>query len=305
MHFIRYDKKVIRRLDGQDNVWRLSNETDVQQSLDELSIRVAGRVPGRAYQEGIPLADFEDAAAYGKQDDYARYVVGPSKRGLAKQGVTAAFNAGPTEAKVGKSCVEYRAVSTLADRSGWAAAVSKFARPLDLSSMKGLGLWVKGDGKAAYLKVQLCDTKAGRADHYVRLDFDDWRYVEFAQPAMGEVDMSEVECLVFYLVGLPAKGSSTCWLDDVRALRDTPKGEVAGPRVTIGHEVLAFPVALVEGDLLVFKRQGTCEVIDSQGRVKPVVPAGHMPKLLPGPNPIRFDCAGTLANDVAVTISRH
>ena len=169
-------------------------------------------------------------------------------------------------------------------------------------------MWVKGDGKGASLKVQMQDAQGQRQDYYIGLDFSDWRYFELVRPAMGEIDKARIARLLFYLVGIPAKGSVACGIDGVKALREVPKREVVNPRVTLGDALLSFPVTLRSGDALVFRGKADCQVFDAQGgapRATRVKPSRDLPRLKPGESSARFECEGTLANEVKIAIVRE
>ena len=302
--FIRQDKRTVHRIDGKDNVWIATNETGKAQDLVELRLRVGREIAGSEYDRAARIEDFENAAAYENQQQHAALVAGPRKQGLAKEGVTASFECTAHGAKIGKRGAVFRAESTHGDRSAWAAAVRRFAEPLDLSAMQALGLWVKGDGKGAWLKVQLRDGDGGAADYYVRLDSTIWRYCELAQPAIGTVDRSCVVTLALYLVGVPPKSATICCIDGLRALRATPIREVVNPRITIGSTTLALPVTMVGGDELVLKHSGKCQLVGRDGKVKPIPIRGTLPELQPGPTPVQFACDTGLSNEVRVSMTR-
>ena len=304
IEFIRQDKMTVTRIDGKDNVWTVTNETNSPQAVTALRLRVGAEIAGSEYNRAAAIEDFEDAAAFESQARYAALVVGPRKKGMAKEGVSASFECKARGAKTGRSCGVFRAESALGDRSGWAAVVRRFDRPLDLSAMQALGLWGKGDGKGAWLEVQFRDTNGRAADYYVKLDASTWRYFELRQPAMGTVDKSRIEALVLYLVAVPRKGSTTCWIDGLRALHALPRREVANPRITIGANTIAFPVTMVRGDTLVLKRSGVCRLVNYEGKTRTVPVRGDLPRLRPGQTRVQFTCSGGLGNEVRVSIRR-
>ena len=307
LNLIREESRTIRRLDGKDNVWTVSNGGKETQEILKLRIQVGPEMPGREYENGLKLEDFEDLAPYREQGRNEAYVIGPKKRGFAKEGVsqTLASAAQEDAARADGAYAVFQATSSLADRSGWAAMVKTFSPPLDLSSMKAIGLWVKGDAGGTYLKVQLRNAQGGHHDYYIMLDFSSWRYFELVRPAVGELDRSKVECLVFYLVGLPTKASTTCCIDGVRALRAVQSRQVVNPRIIAGGKTLAFPVTLKNGGTLTLGRDGDCRAVDARGDLSPVEASGEMPKLTPGTNELVFECASALANEVKLAIVRE
>lgn len=54
---------------------------------------------------------------------------------------------------------------------------------INTQSKKGIGVWVKGDGSGAVVNFRLrspmCINEHGNSDHFVRLNFTDWRYFSF------------------------------------------------------------------------------------------------------------------------------
>ncbi|MBM3501227.1 MAG: hypothetical protein FJX74_21460, partial [Armatimonadetes bacterium] len=139
------------------------------------------------------------------------------------QGVIQSFARVEGEAPVGKAFGEYTAVSTRETGDGWAVRYKRLRSPLDLSAHEGLGLWVRGDGKGELLKVQLFDevSEGVRAykDHYVKVDFAGWKYVELPRGPEDTIDYSHVMNVNLYYNGIPAQTTVTCGLDDLRAVR--------------------------------------------------------------------------------------
>ena len=301
--FVRQDRQDVRRFD-EDGTWSVVNETDMPEAIVELRLRVGRATPGTEYDSGISIEEFEDASAFSDQATAAPMVLGPRRRGLAKEGVTVSATCSADGGRTGRSCAVLRAESTLNDRSGWAAAVRKLPSPVDLSAAKALGVWLKGDGKAAWLKLQLRDAGGGRSDYYAGLDSNTWRYCELAEPAVGRVDMSRVAAVVLYLVSVPAKGTATCWVGGLRGLRSLPTRRVANPRLSIGDAAIGFPVTLTPGDSLVLRPPGACQLIDRAGATRALRVTGSLPNLPPGVSSVRFGCDGGLSNEVRVTMTR-
>jgi len=302
LEFVRQDARTIRRLDGRDNAWTIVNEESRETPIARLELRVGRETPGREYDEGVPLDAFGDPTPW-QAPANAGLVTGPRQAGMARQGVTATFAVTRRGARVGSSCATLEAASTLGDRSGWAAAARAFAPPLDLSAAPAIGLWLKGDGKGAFLKLQLRDADGKTQDYYTKLDFTTWRYVELTRPAMGEADRRRVTGLAFYLLSIPARGSAACQIDDVRALRAVPRREVVNPKITIGDATLSFPTTLRTGDSLVLTATGECRVVGREGAASNPPVRGALPSLRPGPNPVRFTCDGSLGNEVRLSVT--
>ena len=304
IEFLRCDKHAITRLDGQDNVWSLSNDSVASADLLKLRLQIGHETPGVEYEVAVPIEEFEEAAASDGQAPLAAFATGPRQNGLAKEGVTVSFRHHATGGHDGKECAMLRADSSLADMSGWAAGVRKFPAPRDFSGTRALGLWLKGDGKKAHLKVQLHDPDGRTADYYIRLDFSTWQYRELPKPALGKVDWSRIDALAFYLVGIPRKGSTTCRIDGIRGLRRIPKREVVNPSVTIGDTRIRFPITLIQGDTVTLDSSRTCRILGRDGSTKDVHVEGRLPSLKAGETKAQFACDGGLGNQVRIAITR-
>ena len=158
-----------------------------------------------------------------------------------------------------------------ARRGAWARATRAFGFPyLDLSGCGAFGVWVKGDGKGALLNVQVESAREyipARSDHYVRVDFTGWRYVEllarerdvgemhnFVWPYAGSyflyrnsLDMKHVSAVHLFLNEVPANGTTEIAVATVRAL-PVKKTTLEKPVVTLNGVPHAVPFALASGD---------------------------------------------------------
>ena len=301
--FIRQDRHDIRQLD-EDSAWSVVNETEAPEAVLELRLRVGRATPGTEYDNGIVIEEFQDVSGFRDQESLTAHVVGPMRSGLAKAGVTVSIASAAGGRGAGRSCAVLRADSSLADRSGWGAAVRSFQPPLDLSGTEALGVWLKGDGKGAWLRLQLRDVGGNAADYYARLDSGRWRYCELSEPAKGRVDRSRVAAVAFYLLSVPANGTATCRIDGLRALRSLPARQLVNPYVTIGETRIVFPATLRAGDSVVLGPAGACQLVDRAGVARTVRVTGSLPVLPPGVSPVRFGCDGGLSNEVRVTVTR-
>jgi hypothetical protein len=280
------------------------NERKTAQKILELKIEMGAKLPGKDYSEGSAIDEMENADFYkGDSSEYEKYITGPGKEGLAKKGVTTDVDRSK-DAKAGKSSILLSASSSLSDNSGWSAAGRKLPSTLNLSSMKAIGLWVKGDGKGATVKLQLRDSQKGRADYYIKLDFVGWQYIELLEPSIDSLDRSDVQYIIFYFNNIPAKESIRCQIDGIRALKDSGKEILVNPDITINSQVISFPVTLEANGSIILKSKGECRVYDKDGNEKPVKPSQSLPELSPGENEVVFKCDGNLTNEVIVKISR-
>ena len=150
------------------------------------------------------------------------------------EGVTQAFRLVEGEGPAGKSFGEYTATSARDQGDGWAYRPKRLRAPLDLSGFAGLGLWARGDGKGELLKVQLHDERGegakGYKDHYLKIDFTGWKYVELPRAPEDTIDYSHVMSVNLYYNGIPANTTVTCGIDDLRALRTLTGKPSADPQ---------------------------------------------------------------------------
>jgi hypothetical protein len=165
-------------------------------------------------------------------------------------GVTQRIEIREDGAREGKRYAVYTAASTLSTPEGWSVIGKSFDPPLDLSWHRGIGFWLRGDGKGGLFKLQLRDDK-GATDYYVANDYVGWRYQQLARPDKDPIDYRRVRGLLFYYNGLPAKTEVSCAIDDVKALRGLDRQSVVDPWVEIGGKRIAWKGALGEGQYVV------------------------------------------------------
>ncbi len=197
----------------------------------------------------------------------------------------------------------------------WARVEKRFDPLLNMMPFDALGLWVHGDGTGALLNLQLTNLPEyfdTLDDHHVKLDFTGWRYFELflrERDAAAYHDYQwpygahcvlhrsplvrqAVNQLTLYLNNVPAHGAATCYLSPIRALR-TRKVVLHQPTVELGGKRLVFPVDLESGMFLEFESLDDCRLYNERGDlVKWVRPAGEVPLLSPGDNPLAFTCEG-------------
>jgi len=211
--------------------------------------------PGPSYRspEALVLEPFDDLAPYTSDPKNRRDVqaIGPGESGSVLPGVTQRIELGEEGAKEGKRFAVYTATSTLSTPAGWSVIGKSFDPPLDLSWHRGIGFWLRGDGRGGLFKLQLRDDK-GATDYYVANDYAGWRYQQLARPKKDPIDYSKVRGLLFYYNGLPGKTAVSCGIDDVMALRSLDKQAIEDPWLQIGGKRLAWKGTLGEGQYLIY-----------------------------------------------------
>ena len=303
--FLRRDMREVTRLDGKNNVWTLSNDTAKAEELLELRLRIGQEIPGAEYEKAVSIEEFADAGSCLGQSAAEEYAQGPGKAGLAKKGVGVSFEYQANGGPGGRPCALLQGDSSLPDMSGWGAGIRTLAVPRDLSAAQSLGVWVRGDGSRAHLKLQLHDTQGQTADYYIPLKQNAWKYHELPKPAFGTVDHTRGAAVAFYLIAIPRKGSAMCRIAGLRALRETREREVVNPTITIGDTQLRFPVTVRQGDTVTLSAAGTCLLARADGTRRENIQVGaKLPKLQAGDTQTRFACDGGLSYTVRIGLTR-
>jgi hypothetical protein len=196
-------------------------------------------------------------------------------------------------------------------RAAWTSLWHGFAEPKDLSAQRALGLWVKGDGKGELLNIILNSRSYGEtyAQHYIRLDFSGWRYVELVEPEAERFDghswpflrgqygvyrttTNFASCRGIFLWGndIPEGEGVSCLLSPIRALplREQP---LARPQLLINGRRVIFPVDMLPGQHIEYRAGASCRLYDGNGNelgeLTPEEPDGS-PELTAADNALEF-----------------
>ena len=197
----------------------------------------------------------------------------------------------------------------------WAKAGRRFDPHADMGRGEALGLWVHGDGKGEVLNVQLSNPREyshAYAEHYVKIDFEGWRYVElllrerdsgryhdytwpyFSQHGIFRTRLTKdhIHELNLYLNNIPADGTAEVLLSPIKALRIVP-AVLRNPEVRVGAARIVLPVALDSGHYVELESMDDCRVYDARGvLLQRLRLPGPAPVLVPGENEIAFSCQG-------------
>ncbi len=188
---------------------------------------------GRLNVDGLPTVGGTIGAAY--SDRYAvalmpaamevqPVAVHRSAGGANHQQVTHTFAPVTDDVKHAQTAAEFTAESKRPTGDGWSFRGRGFSKPLDLTGLRAIRVWVKGDGGGEQLKIQLHDGAGGYRDDYIPITFTGWREVTCDQPSLNTLKPGQVTQLGFYYNSLPAGRKVTCRIDQVRAV--LPGGEV-------------------------------------------------------------------------------
>lgn len=223
-----------------------------------VQIRCAGlSAPGPAYAaaDAVRLDAFDDLAPYlgdpGNQS--AQLAVGQGACAATSPGVTQEFTL-VDNGRDGGRCAAYTATTSPAGAGGWSCTGRRFVPALDLSQHRGLGLWLKGDAKGGFFKLQIRQG-ANATDHVISNDVSGWRYVQLARPDTPQphvVDYARIDHLLIYFNALPGSTTVTWLIDDLKALARLDEGTVANLELRLGERSVAFPTTLRSNERLVY-----------------------------------------------------
>jgi len=205
-----------------------------------------------------------------------------------------------------------RATSSLADRRGsWATFGRVFSPPLNLSAQQGLGVWIHGDGKGELLNFQLrCPSQlvAGLGEHYVRVDFEGWRYFEVIEPDADQwakeawpygnaysiyrenIEYGAIEELSIWVNDLPPGDEVNVSIGPLRALPLVSQ-RIADPSFSVGTQALTFPCTIESGSYLEYLPAGPGRLYGPDGALlAEVTPTGEPPRLPAGTGVVSLSC---------------
>ena len=120
--------------------------------------------------------------------------------------------------------------------------------------------------------------------------FTGWRYCQFdlGGPHLG--DLGKIEYLLIYYNGIPAGETVTCYVDDVRVLRDVHP--LKNPSLSIGRDRVVFPATMQAGDRLSLRRLNDCKLWRKTAAVPETIrPEGVLPMLKPGRHTVTLGLA--------------
>jgi hypothetical protein len=209
------------------SVWELSDVKGMDLAT-LLSVRLCNLnltgLPTLRQQLNAVSSDEQTVAVLATHFNVRASAVGAASRGSNKEGVRHSFSPVTHQAGTGRLAARFAASSSRPANDGWAVRGRGPRTPWDLTGLTALKLWVHGDGKGQWLKIQLCDGKNGYRDDCIQITFTGWQEVVCAKPAINTLKTGRVTSLNLYYNSLPANQTVECWLDDVRAVVETPQG---------------------------------------------------------------------------------
>ncbi len=297
-----YQKHKVSGLDHPSASWMVDNDFAAQ----PLQLRIELLMSVKSYEdpENKILSDFSSLAKF-EQDSTARGISGGLKPSLEKLGT-------------GEKAVSFIAQSSGASArdASWINMQKKFEPILDLKNNKALGVWVKGDGNGQLLNLRLESphyiSHGARGDHFIKIDFKDWKYFELVEiessefsnyvwPApyssasfyvydsyRHEVEFDKVDKLQIWYNNLPSGKQVETLIGPVKAL-PIVSNTIINPSIMIGAEKIIFPVSMESGMYLEFRSATDCKLYGPKGEfIKDVQIQGKIPMLRTGQNQLSF-----------------
>lgn len=123
------------------------------------------------------------------------------------------------QARSGMGAMRFAATCD-AKNAGWAMFGHDLRQPIDLTGLKAIRAWVKGDGKGEALKIQLYDGFGGYRDTYIPIDFSEWRQITLSESHVNTLRFDHVSTLNIYYNGMPAGQTVACDIDQIEAVLD-------------------------------------------------------------------------------------
>lgn len=296
-----YQKHKITGTDHPSVHWTVNNKFKTQ----PVRLRIEPLMAVKPYNssENIVLADFSEPEEF-------------INKGTA-EGISGEIKV-LTEKTVdgGNACVFSARSTGVSPRYGsWIQMEKEFDPPLNLKTTQALGVWIKGDGNGEILNFRIESPKhisfGARGDHYVKIDFTGWKYVELVEIESTEfsnyswpdeydtystfrttVDFKSIDKIQMWYNNIPEGKEISCFVGPVKAL-PLVSATIENPTVTIGGEKIIFPVSMESGMYLELNSASDCKLYGPKGElIKEVAVAGKIPSLLSGDNELSFTCDG-------------
>lgn len=294
----REPARAIAAFDGAANAWTVTHDGAEPRGAALLVDYTAAQDAAAPDDAAATIIeDFGDLSAYEMSDDnrYAQYVEGGgrvlSESGPVREGVTQSLAPCERPPGTGEACARYAAVNEGAP-GGWSGVGRRFSPPLDLSAQEVLAMRVHGDAGGQILKVQFRDTAGAWRDWNIPIEHSGWQRRTYRPDRAPGFDWSQVEYIIFYFNGIPARRSVEVRLSGlVAATQALQPAALQAPRLLLNDREIALGDSLSPGEAL---------TLDDRGRVTKWAPgmwrsgetaSGAAPLVLqPGPNRLELRC---------------
>lgn len=294
-----YQKHKIAGGNKSSMQWTVNNEFD-NQSV-KLRIEVLMSVQPYDNPENVVVAEFNN-------DKFSN--------GVSAKGVSGEIRKEAGMAPEGGQSGIFFAKSTglSPEKASWINMEKTFEPVLNIEKNQGLGVWIRGDNSGALLNLRLESPKhishGARGDHFVKIDFNGWRYFELVEIESSEftnylwpasdfyvydsyrhtIDFKNINKFQFWYNNLPKGRTVACEIGTVKAL-PLVSNTIENPSVSIAGKKIVFPVKMETGMFLEFWPPNNCKLYGSKGElIQEVTVEGEIPELKSGANAISFEC---------------
>lgn len=308
---VMYDPwRVVNKLDGKTNQW----STNVEEDSAKIGVQFHA-LPGEWLKPGaswssekaVLLETFDNLAPYLHQpkDGDQSNAIQNGEGGSTSESTTQSLRLLSDNAPDGKTYALYEAANPNPTADGWSVMQRRFPTAIDLSQHKGIGLWMRGDGKGGNFKLQFLDGKTA-LDFYLPNDYSGWRYQQLPWPDQAKIDLSQIRTLGIYYNGIPGNTTIACGIDGIKAIPSIDQATIINPYVEIGGQRIEWLGKLKQGEYLMLW-PGEAIQHYQQDFSKPIATSTTAPVLrLPkGPQEIRFGCQGGLETSLRVRVTRQ
>ncbi len=302
---VSYSKHRVELIPGGGSAWKVNNDFEAQVP----GIRIEALCSAASYEspDSVVLASFASPAT-------------EFSLGEAAPGISAKMESSDKKHEPSAALARYSAKNANPAKAGsWCKAFKRFPSPPAISGHEAMGLWIFGDGQGETLNFQLRnpeDVLGGMGEHYVKVDFEGWKYFELVEPEAEHyrdfdwpyaknyqdgfaaykvyrfnVNYATLSELAIWYNNVPAGKTAACHLGSIKALKLADAG-IQDCAVTVNGRRLRFPVALPTGAYLEFRPPSDCRVFSPEGNLiaEPRV-EGEPPMLKSGENSVEFRCA--------------
>jgi hypothetical protein len=299
-----YEKHKVNGQNHPSAKWSVNNPFDQQ----PVKIRIEALMAAKPYNDpgNILLTDFSDTSVFN-----------PS---FMAEGVSGSLKLSQEKTTNNEPGMLFSAVNAgkTAQDGAYIGMEKTFENNIDIHKNQALGVWIKGDGGGQLLNISLRSpnniSHGAHGDHFVKIDFEGWRYFELIEIESAEIsdymwpddshfyvydsyrhviDFRRIEKLQLWYNNLPEGIEVKTLIGPVKAI-PMVSCSLKNPAITIDGKKLTFPVTLESGMYLEMMSADSCILYGSKGEfLGNVKPVGDVCELKQGNNQIEFSFEGS------------
>ena len=198
----------------------------------------------------------------------------------------------------------------------------KFETPLDLSKHLGIGVWVFGDGGGQQINIRFDSPHhlvSGHTDHFIDVDFHDWRYFSLAEAENGtrpdvkwpvscdniysefreRVHYNSISEVHLMIIG----DTKNLRFRTVKAL-PIREDRLVDPTLEINGQTVTYEGTIKNGHYMEYTPGNRAVVYDSLGNeISEMKPSANPVEIPNGKSSVRFSCTTESGNQAAVCVT--